>query len=89
MTFSISAKIQDGSPKSRSQDKCVFAFYTEIQDGGKAIFEKCCQYTADTLRVKNLVEIALSRTVSKINTLLHFTQKFKMVAKSGGKATYT
>ena len=36
-------------PKSRSQDKCVFAFYAEIQDGrqngGKAIFVKCHQYT--------------------------------------------
>ena len=51
--------------------------------------------SADTLRVKNFVEIALgnnrfvkitlARSVSKINTFFHFTQKLKMAAKSGGK----
>ena len=39
----------------------------------------------DTLRFKNFVEIALSRSVSDINMFLHFTQKFKMAAKSGRK----
>ena len=36
----------------------------------------------------NFVEIALSRTVFKINALLRFRQKFKIAAKSGGKAIY-
>ena len=40
---------------------------------------------ADILRVKNFLEIALSRSISKINRFLRFTQKFKMAAKSGGK----
>ena len=34
------------------------------------------------------VEIALSRTVSKINALLRFTQKFKMAAKNGGESDF-
>ena len=41
--------------------------------------------SADTLRVKNFVEIALSRSVSEINTFLYFTQKFKTAAKCVGK----
>ena len=44
--------------------------------------------SADTLWVKNFVEIALSRSVSEINMFLHFTQKFKMAAKSGGKMIF-
>ena len=43
---------------------------------------------ADNLRVQNLVEIALSHTISEMNALLHFTQKFKMAAKSGGKVIF-
>ena len=34
--------------------------------------------SADTLWVKNFVEIALSRTIYEINAFLHFTQNFKM-----------
>ena len=45
-------------------------------------------HSADTLRVKNIVEIALSLTVSEINTLLRFTQKFKMTPKSGRKGFF-
>ena len=44
--------------------------------------------SVDTLWVQNFVEIALSRTVSEINVLLRFTQKFKRAAKSGGKAIF-
>ena len=56
----------------RFQDKCTFAFYTKIQDGCQKCGESCfCEmlavYSADTLRVKTFNEIALSRTVSKIN----------------------
>ena len=38
--------------------------------------------------VKKFTEIALSHTVSKINAFLHFTQKFKMAAKNGGKTIF-
>ena len=44
-------------------------------------------HSADTLRGQNFIEIALSGTVSSIKVLLRFMQKFKMAAKSGGKAT--
>ena len=40
-------------------------------------------HSADTLWVKKLVKIALSRSVFEINAFLHFTQKLKMAAKSG------
>ena len=39
----------------------------------------------DTLGVKKFDEITLSCTVSEINVFLHFTQKFKMTAKSSRK----
>ena len=45
-------------------------------------------HSADTLWVQNVVKITLSRTVSEINELLRCTQKFKMAAKSGGKAIF-
>ena len=41
--------------------------------------------SADNLRVKNFMEITLSRSISKINRFLHFMEKFKMAAKSGRK----
>ena len=42
---------------------------------GKHVFTFCAeiQVSADNLRAKNFVEIALSRSVSEINTVLHFT----------------
>ena len=56
------------------------------KSGGKVIFcKKSPVGYAYTLWVKNIVEIALSRTVSKINALLHFMQKFKIAAKVAGK----
>ena len=57
------------------RDKCIFVFNTEIQDGHQEWWENFF------LRVKNFVEIALSRSVSEINMFLHFTQKFKLVGK--------
>ena len=60
-----------------------FAFYAEIQNGhpkGKSPVD-----SADNLRIKNFIEIALSRSVSEINTFFCFTQKYKMVTKSGRK----
>ena len=41
-----------------------------------------------TLWVKNLVRIALSRTISKMHNFLHFMQNFKMATKSGGKMIF-
>ena len=77
----------------RFQDKCIFAFYAEIQDGCQKwweneFWEKPPVHSTDVLQVKNFVEIALSHTVSEINLCLHFTQKFKMVAKNGGKTIF-
>ena len=69
-----------------------FAFYAEIQDDRKKRENNFCEKSpvdsADTLRVKNFVEIALSCSISEINTFLHFTQKFKMATKSGGKTIF-
>ena len=70
----------------RFRDKCVFAFNAEIQDGPQkwweTIFgEKLPVDSAGALWVKNFVDMALSRSVSKINTFLCLTQKFKMAAK--------
>ena len=69
------------------------AFYAEIQDGRQKWQENnFCKKTpldsADTLRIKNFVEIALSLSVSEINTFLCFTQKLKMAAKSGRKTIF-
>ena len=41
--------------------------------------------SADTLGVKNFVEIALSCTVIEINAFLHLKQKLKMASKNGRK----
>ena len=76
----------------RYQDKRVFAFNAEIQDGRQKgrendFSEKSLDY-ADKLRVKNCIEIALSRSVSEINAFLRLTQKFKMAAKSGREKFY-
>ena len=40
------------------------------------------------LRVKNFIEMAVSRTVAKIIVFLHFTQKFNMAVKNGGKSIF-
>ena len=71
----------------------MFLFYAEIQNGHQKwqennFWEKSPVDSADNLRVKNFVEITLSRSISEINRFLHFTQKFKMAAKSGGKTTF-
>ena len=53
---------------------------------GKQFLRKVAsRVSPNTLWVKNFVEIALSRSVSEINTFLYFMQKFKMAAKSGEK----
>ena len=69
--------------------RSALKFKMATKSGGKVIFcEKSPVDSADTLRVQNFVEITLSHTVSKINSLLRFTQKFKMATKSGGKAIF-
>ena len=65
-------------------------FYAEFQNGsqkwqGIDFGEKRQVDSAVTLGIKNFVEIALSRTVFKINAFLHFTKKFKMATKNDGK----
>ena len=75
------------------RNKRVFAFNAEIQDGCQKWRENdFCEKSPvdfhDTLWVKNFVEIALSRSVSEINTFLHLTQKFKMATKNGGKTIF-
>ena len=52
-------------------DKCVFAFYAEIQDGRQKwqesdFCEKSSVHPADTLRVQNFFQISLSHTVSEM-----------------------
>ena len=65
---------QNRSTSLRFQDKQVFAFNAEIQDG---------RQKSDTLWVKNFVEIALSCSISEINTFLCLTQKFKKPKVTG------
>ena len=70
-----------------------FVFYVEIQDGHQKWWENdFCEKSPvdslDTLRVKNFIEIALSCSVSEINTFWCLTQKFKMAAKSGRKTIF-
>ena len=72
------------------QDKRVFVFNAEIQDGRQKwwesdLYKKSPVDSAGTLWVKNFVEIALSHPVSEINMFLRLMKKFKMAANSGGK----
>ena len=48
--------------------------------------EKSPVHSANTLGIKNVIKISLSRTVSEIKVFLCFMQKFKMAAKNGGQA---
>ena len=81
-------KISIGVP-----DKCVLCFMQKFKMATKKWRESgFCKmspvHSTNNLPVQIFFEIALSRTVSKINALLCFTQKFKMAAKSGGKAIF-
>ena len=51
------------------QHKCVFAFYSNIQDGHQNTSKNNLEEndSRDTNRVKNFVEFALSHTVININ----------------------
>ena len=77
----------------RFQDKRLIVFNAEIQDGCQKwqennIWEKSVVDFAATLWVKTFVEITQSRSIFEISGFLHLTQKFKMVAKSGGKTIF-
>ena len=54
---------------------------------GKQFWGKMSEDAADTLGVKNVVEIAIRCTVSEIN-VFSFMQKFKVVTKNGRKAVF-
>ena len=82
MTFSISAKIQDGSQNLVLK---INAFCTEIQDGRQKwqesdFCEKFPVDSADNLQVRNFVEITISNGFPD-KCVLHFPQKFKMATK--------
>ena len=53
------------------------------------IFALSIGYSSTTLWVKNLLEIALSRTVFEIFTLFHFPQKSKMATKNGENLNFS
>ena len=77
-------------PKSRSQDKFVFAFYAEIKDGRQKwqqsdFCEMSPVHSTDTLRVKNFIKIALSQTVPKINV---FYAEIQDGCQNGGKVIF-
>ena len=57
--------------------------------GGKMFFcKKSPIDSADTLQVKNFVEISLSCSIPEINTFFSVLCKFKMAVKSGGKTIF-
>ena len=66
----------------RFRDKLVFVFKAEIQDGRQKCWkndfcEKSPVDSANTLWVKNFVEIALSRSVSEINVFPFMFLRFQ------------
>ena len=88
LIFHKNYSISNGFP-----DKCVVRFMQKFKMATKKCQESdFCKmspvHSVDTLRIHNFVIIALSHTVSEINVLLCFTQKFKMADKSGRKAIF-
>ena len=82
---------QNLSISHRFRDKCVYAFYSEIQDGLQKLRAndfsgRSPVDSADTQRTKNVVEIALSQSFPKINASLSFTQIFKAENDFGEKS---
>ena len=89
-TLRVQNFVEIAVSRSVSEINASLPFYAEIQDGRQKwrendFWEKSPVHSADTLWVKNFVEIALSRSVSQISVFLYFTPKFKMAAKSGKK----
>ena len=124
MTFSISAKIQDGSqnlvPKinaflqkfkmaAKNGSKAIFVkwrqynlskslyleqftqkFKMATKNGGKVIFVKSCQLVdpADNLQFRNFIKITLSRTVSQINLFCNLRRNSRWPLNNGGKVIF-
>ena len=69
---------------------CLTQKFKMVAKRGEKIF--FCEImpvdSAVNLQFKIFIEIALSCSVSEINTFLHLRQKFKMAAKSGGKTIF-
>ena len=68
---------QNLSISLRFRDKHVFAFYAEIQDGRQKwqendFWDYSSIDSADTLRVKNFIEISLYHSVSETNAFFLF-----------------
>ena len=87
MTFSISAKIQDGSQNLVPK---INAFYAEIQDGRQKwqesdFCEKSTVDSADNLQVRNFVEITLFRTVSQIKVFCVLHRNSRCPLEVAGK----
>ena len=66
----------------RYQDKCVFAFNAEIQDGRQKWWEndflrKVTSSFVHTLRVKNFAEIALSHSFSRDKRVFPFNAEIQ------------
>ena len=64
-----------------------------FQDTGIFVFCNFCEKFENSEKppvdyADNLVEIALSRSISELNRFLLLTQKFKMAVKSGGKTIF-
>ena len=89
LCFSICAKMQGFI------DQCVFFFFffffTEIQDGHQKWQENdfwgnLPVESADTLWVKNFIEIALPHTVSEINVFCIYRRNLRWLPKIAGKS---
>ena len=61
-------------------------FTLTSRNGKKTFCGKKCQCIPGGL--KQNFQITLSCTIFEINAFLHFTQKFKMAAKDGGKTIF-
>ena len=84
---------QNRSISHRFRDKCVFAFYAEIQDGRQKwrkndFWEKLPVDSAYTVRVKNFVKINLSHTVFKIMRFCILPKNSRWPPKNGVKVIF-
>ena len=74
-------------------DECVFSVFCVLRRNSrwppkmakKRLLKKLVVDSADNLGSKILKKIAVSPTISEINTSLQFMQKFKMTDKMVGK----
>ena len=55
---------------------------------GKKFLRKITSRVSRYPGAQKFLQISLSHTVSEINALLHFAQKFKMATKNGGKMIF-